>query len=93
MPFVSDFDHEDRAVYADVDVDPLSRILLIAPENGVRERFSQRDRNIQIQLMRAIFQRLALLLDEADDTLDFPNIVGDLEVEGPDAGGSLGQKL
>ena len=91
--FVTDFDDQARAIHFHVDVDALLRIVLIAPQNGVRQRFSQRDGDIQVELMETILQRLALLLYEADDTFDFPNVVGNLEVEGPDAGGSLGQKL
>ena len=60
----------------------MSAILAVAAEDRVRERFGERDGDVQRQLARRVGKLRALPRDHLDDVLDVADVARDLELDG-----------
>src|SRR5215467_13045322 len=61
----------------------LGGIVAVAAEDRVRQRFGQRDRNVEHQLALTVRELDALAAHELHDVLDVSNVVGDVEFDDP----------
>jgi hypothetical protein len=82
--FVDDFDDELLRVDSRVNVDLLGGILLVSPEDGVRQRFGESNGNIERDLPFAEGHDLAFATDQLDNALNVTNVARDVDVDDTD---------